>query len=232
MYLLGAPRFKNIASHKPLIPMFNRSCAKLTPRIENWIMEMQAVDYELIYETGKDGPDPMDYLSRHPLPQTERDNTEKMIKALVSNEHGVVMKSIGEASYKYEILRDVLKRMKQNDWDSHKNRSELKPYFLTRHELSCAKGLILRDRQIVIPETLQKQVINAAHSIGHFGMTRTKQMLRAEYWFPRLNRMVEDAVSRFSQCQLTTVEHKQEPVKPSEIPETAWHIVSVNYRGP
>ena len=44
--------------------------------------------------------------------------------------------------------------------------------------------------------------------------------------------MVEDAVSRCFQCQLTTVEHKQEPVKPSEIPETAWYTVSVDYGGP
>ena len=87
MYLLGAPRFKIITSHKPLIPMFNKSCTKLPPRIEKWIMEMQDVDYELVYEPGKDEADPMDYLSRHPLPDTERDNTEKIIKALVTNEH-------------------------------------------------------------------------------------------------------------------------------------------------
>ena len=80
-------------------------------------MEMQDVDYEFIYEPGKDGTDPMDYLSRPPRPQTERDDTEKVIKALVSNEHGIVMKSIREAT-----SQDILKRMKQNDWGSHKNR--------------------------------------------------------------------------------------------------------------
>ena len=94
MYLLGAPRFKIVTSHKPLIPMFNKACAKLPPRIEKWIMEMQDVDFELIYEPGKDSADPMDYLSRHPLPDTEKDNTEKTIKLVVRNEHGMVMKSI------------------------------------------------------------------------------------------------------------------------------------------
>ena len=38
-------------------------------------------------EPGKNEADPMDYLSRHPLPDTEQDNTEKIIKALVTNEH-------------------------------------------------------------------------------------------------------------------------------------------------
>ena len=129
--------------------------------------------------------DPMDYLSRHPLPEVETDDTEKTIKMIVNNEHGVVLRSIKEVTAKDEILR-----MKQNDWEQHKNRPEIKPYYLVRHELSRAKGLLLHLKQIVIPEKLQKQlqkqVITAAHSLGHFGMTRTKQMLRAKYWFPRL----------------------------------------------
>jgi hypothetical protein len=33
MYLLGAPKFKIVTSHKPLFPMFNKACAKLPPRI-------------------------------------------------------------------------------------------------------------------------------------------------------------------------------------------------------
>ena len=62
MYLLGAPKFQFITSHKPLIPMFNKSWAKLPLRIEKRIMEMQDVDYELVYEPGRDAADPMDYL--------------------------------------------------------------------------------------------------------------------------------------------------------------------------
>ena len=45
--------------------------------------------------------------------------------------------------------------------------------------------------------------------------------------------MVEDAISRCFQCQLiTTTKHKQEPVKPSEIPDSAWYTLSVDYGGP
>ena len=232
MYLLGAPKFTIITSHKPLIPMFNKSCTKLPPRIEKWIMDMQDVDYELVYEPGKDSADPLDYLSRHPLPETENDDTNKLINLIVSNEHGVIMRSIKEATTSDPVLQEVLRIMKKNDWDRHKDRSEIKPYFLVRHELSKAKGMLLRCRQIVIPEKLQKHVITAAHSMGHFGMTKTKQMLRAKYCFPRLNSMVEDAISKCYECQICTEEHRQEPVKPTDIPETAWHTLSVDFGGP
>ena len=226
MYLLGAPKFKIMTSHKPLIPMFNKSCTKLPPRIEKWIMEMQDMDYKLVYEPGRDAADPLDYLSRHPLPETENDGTKKTVNMIVSNEHGVVMRSIKEATLSDTVLRDIWKIMKQNDWKKYKSRPEIQPYFQIRHELYRAKGLLLRCRQIAIPEKLQKQVITAAHSMGHFGMTRTKQMLRAKYWFPKLNGMVENAISKCCQCQLCTVEHSQEPIKASEIPDVAWHTLS------
>ena len=157
MYLLGAPKFSIVISHKPLIPMFNRSCAKQPPRIEKWIMEMQDADYKLVYEPGKDAADPMDYLSRHPLPEAERDDTEKTINMIVSKEHGVVVRSIKEVILEDIILQDVIKRMKQNDLEKQKNRPEIKPYYLVRHELFRAKGLLLRCRQIVIPENYKSR---------------------------------------------------------------------------
>ena len=101
-----------------LIPMFNKSCTKLPPRIEKWIMEMQDVDYALVYEPGKDVADPLDYLLRHPPPETEKDDTDKTINLIVSNEHRVVMKSIKEATSSDPVLQDILKIMKQNDWEN------------------------------------------------------------------------------------------------------------------
>ena len=91
-------------------------------------MEMQDTDCELVYEPGKDAADPMDYLSRHPLPESETDDTEMTVKMIVINEHEVVLKSIQEATLTNEILQGVRQRMKQNDWEQHKKRPEIKPY--------------------------------------------------------------------------------------------------------
>ncbi|PFX12489.1 Uncharacterized protein K02A2.6 [Stylophora pistillata] len=70
IYLLGAPRFRIVTAHKPLVPLFDKVKAKIPPRIEKWIMEMQDIDYELVYEPGKDEAGPLDFLSKHPLPET------------------------------------------------------------------------------------------------------------------------------------------------------------------
>ena len=87
MYLLGAPRFRIITAHKPLLPMLNKATSKVPPRIEKWIMDMQDTDFELVYEHRRDAADSLDFLSRHPLPETGHDSTEKVIKQVVATEH-------------------------------------------------------------------------------------------------------------------------------------------------
>ena len=56
-------------------------------------MEMQDVDYELVHELGKVE---VDYLSRHPLPETGDDSTGTFISCTVNTEHAVVITRIRE----------------------------------------------------------------------------------------------------------------------------------------
>ena len=92
IYLLGGPRFTIVTAHKPLVPLFNKVKAKVPPRIEKWIMEMQDMDFELVYKPRKDEADPLDFLSRHPLPDIGYDKTEKIIRLNVNAEHAMVAK--------------------------------------------------------------------------------------------------------------------------------------------
>ena len=91
VYLQGVSRFRIVTAHKPLLPLFNKATTKMPPRIEKWWMEMQDVDFELVHEPGKDEQDLLDHLSRHPLPETGNDNTEKIFKWTVDAEHAIVL---------------------------------------------------------------------------------------------------------------------------------------------
>ena len=42
--------------------MFNKVTAKLPQRIERWVMDMQDVDYNQIYEPGQDEQGPFDLV--------------------------------------------------------------------------------------------------------------------------------------------------------------------------
>ena len=128
-YLLGAPRFTIITAHKPLLPLLNKPTAKLPPRIEKWVMDMQDVDFEMKYEPGKDEADPLDFLSRHPLPVVGNNDTEKILKASIETEHAVVLDRIREETHQDRALQKLSQTIKKGNWEASKKDADLAPFY-------------------------------------------------------------------------------------------------------
>eukprot|EP00794_Sanderia_malayensis_P020867 gene20867-22919_t len=190
MYLLGAPRFKIITAHKPLLSLFNKATSKLLPRIERWVMDMQDVNYELVYEPGKNEKDPLDFISRHPLSDTEEDTIEASVRSVVKTENAIIMDHIQEETKTDEQLQKLMQRIHMGDWEVHQHDPDIAPFFRVRSELCIVEDVVFRLNQIVIARSLQRKVVKSAHSLGHFGMSKAKRMLREKYWFPKMNKMV------------------------------------------
>ena len=176
MYLIGAPRFTIVTAHKPLLPLFNKATAKLPPRIEKWVMDMQDVDYEMRYEPRKDEADPLDFLSGHPLPETGEDETEEMVKSITEAEPAIVLSKIKAATAQDNTLRKLSQIIHKGNWMEYRKDPDVSPFMAIKDELYEAKGLIYRMNQIVLPEKLQKKMIKIAHEMRHFGKTKTKQI--------------------------------------------------------
>ena len=60
-----------------------------------------------MYEPGKDEADPLDYLSRHPLPETGDDSIKKIIRWTVNTEHAVVITGTREKTPKEEVMQKL-----------------------------------------------------------------------------------------------------------------------------
>ena len=204
----------------------------MPPRIEKWVMQMQDVDFELIYEPGKDEADPLDYLSRHPLPETGNDYTEEIVKWTVNAEHAVVIEQIREETQKDNTMQRLARRIGKGDWEKYRRDRDMEPYQHVKQELSVAEGLIFRENSIVLPEALQRKVLNLGHSQGRLGKTKTKQMLREKYWFPLMNSMIDKAIDQCYECKVATKESREEPIKVTSIPSRPWDTVAVDHGGP
>lgn len=232
IYLHGAPKFKIITAHKPLIPLFNKPTAKLPPRIERWVMDMQDVDYEMVYEPGKDEADPLDFLSRHPLPETEDDCTEQMIKRTITEEHAIVLEQIQKHTEEDPAMQKLKDRILKGDWEGWKKDPDIAPFIAIHQELYIAEDLIFRMHQIVLPKNLHRKAVKAAHKLGHFGTSRTKQMLRERYWFPGMSQTISEIIDQCFDCKISNKQHREEPVKIMKIPEKPWETISVDFGGP
>ena len=223
MYLPGAPRFTIVTAHKPLLPMFSRPSVKLPPRIEMWVMDMEDVDFEMKYKPVRDELDPFDVLSRHPLPVIGNDDTEKVLKAAIR---------IREETSQDGVLRTLSQTIRKGNWESSKRDADLTPFYQVKEELYESQGMIFRMERIILPANLQQKIIKSAHTLGHLGTTKTKQMLREKYWFPGMNHLISQTIGSCFDCQVATKSHRQEPIKPSVIPEEPWEQISIDFGGP
>lgn len=64
---------------------------------------------------------------------------------------------------------------------------------------SSVKAILLRRHRIVIPASLRRRVVMVAHE-GDQGIAKTKSLLRAKVWFPKLDFMVEDFIKTCHAC--------------------------------
>lgn len=129
-----------------------------------------------------------------------------------------------------QTLQDVIQCYKTNQW--HKIRDTHTSLWSVRHEITVTPdNIVLKANCIVIPSSLQDQVIKLAHQ-GHQGVTKTKALLRSKTWFPMINQKTEEAVKKCLPCQASTTAHNREPLQMTELPDYPWQRVSVDFCGP
>ena len=94
--------------------------------------------------------------------------------------------------------------------------------------------LITKDEKIVIPEKLQRRIVEWYHTfLCHPGETRTELTIRQHFTFKGLKPMVKDVCSRCSICQKSkkhTKKYGKLPEKEAEI--QPWETLCVDLIGP
>ena len=138
---------------------------------------MQDVDFEMKYEAGRDELDPLDF----PLPVIGNDETEKVLKAAITTEHAVVLDRIRKETSQDRVLRKLSQTIRKGNWESSKRDADLAPFYQVKEELYVSQGMIFRMERIILPASLQQKIIKSAHTLGHLGTKKTKQMLREKY---------------------------------------------------
>ena len=162
----------------------------------------------------------------------EHNDTGKILKATIETEHAVVLDRIKEKTQQDGVMQKLSQTIQRGDWEASRKDVDLAPFYPIKEEIYEAQGLIFRMERIILPSGLQQKIIKTAHKLGHLGTTKTKQMLRAKYWFPNMNAMIDQTIGHCYDCQVTTRNHREEPIKPSVIPENPWEQITIDFGGP
>ena len=234
-YLLGR-EFDTYTDHEPLLHIYNGK-KKGNSRVERHRIKTQGFRYKMKHIKGK--LNPCDYASRHPLnietldPKKTRnvDNGQEIcISQLLTEDlpHAITLKKIKEETKEDKTLQELITAIKRG---YPSNKPSLKPYRNVFTELSHEAGVVMRGDRLVIPNSLQRQTVSAAHE-GHQGEVKTKQLLRTRCWFPNMNTIVQEEVSSCRGCQATTYVPTRDPLKPTALPKAPWQKLDSDFKGP
>ena len=76
---------------------------------------------------------------------------------------------------------------------------DTKSFYMIRNELFVINQCLFWGDRVVIPYVCQSKLINGAHPT-HRGIVRMQQHLRQEYWWPSIDKMVEEAIHQCYAC--------------------------------
>jgi hypothetical protein len=229
-YLLGMEKFTLKTDHKPLIPLINeKSIDRAPPRIQRLLLRLMPFRAEPVYTPGK-LLFVADALSRSPIEfpneddKTQSDEIDAYIHSIKSSwpASKVRIEEIKKHTAEDPILQKILQYILKGWPDYMKDTcKETFSYFEHRGHLAVCDGIITYDDRIVIPKTLQEDILKCLHQ-GHWGVTKCRDMASECVWWIGMSNDIKHMIAMCSECQVNQRSQKHEPLIPTPNPEGPW----------
>ena len=111
------------------------------------------------------------------------------------------------------------------------NREDVSPavrqYWSYRDELTCLDGLLFKGDKIIVPKTLQSEMLEKIHET-HLGIVKCKNRARQVLFWPGMSARIEETVAACALCAEHWRANAKEPLIPVEIPERPWAKVGAD----
>ena len=107
-------------------------------------------------------------------------------------------------------------------------RSECPPhlhgYWNYRDELTVYDGLTFKGTHIVIPKSLQSEVLKQIH-YAHQGSEKCKLRAKGSVFWTNINADIDEMVKSCAPCQHNAKRNTKEPMTPHDVPPKPWHTL-------
>ena len=238
-YLEGLPsQFEILSDHKNL--EYWRTAQHLTRRQARWALYLSRFDFVITHKAGKSNGR-ADALSRRVDLQVndEDDNLDQVVLKpsqfkVAANQRGhaavipdtAILRRIRTCSDKDQIVAEALEKIQ-----------DLGPPRLQRDftEWNAEQGLLLFRGCIYVPKdvTLRRDIVQMHHdapAAGHPGRAKTLELVSRNYWWPGMTKFINDYVDTCDVCNRTKTfpAKPQGPLKPNEIPEGPWQVMTTD----
>ena len=231
-YIIGL-KFHIETDHKPLVPLLgSKHLDTLPPRILRFQLRLARFDYTIQHVPGK-LLCTADALSRAPGPITKADQQleeeaerimEVCVKHLPAGQERLRQYAVAQAA---DPVCSAVMKLCLDGWpERHKIEPALKPYWKVQGELSVHNNLLLFQKRIVVPESLQHKTLGKLHH-GHQGIQRCRLRARISVWWPGISQRIKEAIECCAEC----VKHstpRPEPLMPTPLPDYPWQSIAMD----
>ncbi|XP_026534935.1 uncharacterized protein K02A2.6-like, partial [Notechis scutatus] len=138
------------------------------------------------------------------------------------------------AAYNYRLTHRPGKTISHADalrWPEKDDDEQVRTFQSRQTELFTQKGCLLWGDRVVIPEKLQKRVLDMLHE-GHPGIVITKALARSYAWWPGMDKEIEAWVALCRQCQESRLSPPAAPILEWETPRGPWSRIHIDFAGP
>ena len=245
IYLYGG-KFDLVTDNRAVSIIFDTSSesrARTPIRLQLWRSRLTQYDFKTKLVKSEDNIS--DYLSRC-LASEKQEPQSKISKqyftqALVADTEERVNKIIEEttSSFDLSIKRLISLSLKDNFISKIKNlikinhriplTAEFKGYRAIASELSISEdGLLMKGDKIVLPKEIWNEVIECAHK-GHMGAKMCAKLIKENYYFPDIEKLVNERVLDCEECDANTDTSKLNPILSSTMPTEAWKLIAIDF---
>ncbi len=205
-------------------------------RIARWAARLLCFNYSVEYRAGSENHT-ADCLSRLPLPlvlDAELDTEPEFVALVSTSPIAIPQDEFAAASARCPEL-PALRSQIACGWPPSPAALDpvLHPYYKLRHEFSVQADFIFRGLRLVVPGELRESLVRIAHE-SHQGIVRTKLRLHEIYWWPKMNKLVEEKVTNYKLCSSLdkTAKASAVPLQPVTLPSAPWEKLVIDIVGP
>ena len=232
-YLYGR-QFTLITDHKPLTTIIGEK--KQVPpmaaaRLQRWALKLSAYTYEIKFRRTQDHSN-ADCLSR--LPVNCGDSSDLVSESTIFNIHQIESLPITSSQLARATRTDkTLSRVYQfilKGWPDQVDH-DLVIFFTKREELTVQGDCILWGRRVVIPDKWRSKLLDELH-YEHPGANKMKSVARSYFWWPKLDKDIENLAKSCNECQAVKKSPAAAPLHPWTWPSRVYQRVHVDFMGP
>ncbi|UYV76537.1 K02A2.6-like [Cordylochernes scorpioides] len=222
-------QYQNSTQTLPLMPLWSE--------LDGSIGNTTNRPYKIEYIKGTSNTE-ADVLSRLPMFNPEPDSKEpdsepvEMVLLMDALDSSPVTSDDIRASLPGDpVLRQALNYTLQGWSEETPKEIELMPYWSRRCELGACEGLLFWGNRVIIPTNLRAKMLDELHN-SHQGIVGLKSVARTLFWWPGLDKDIEETVRRCNCCQ----SHASMPPRTTPVnwPPTnqPWDRVHIDHLGP